>query len=200
LSRPRSGSSPAPIVGTVFAGVYSNQIDEKLGQLSAAQRERGSESVAEARDVVDGAAERLQDQLIARVEDAFDLAARVGSGSAFACCLRGPRRRRWDSLPGSLAASRLPTSQFMSARAAVAEAPGRRFALGYATARSTEARATPAGPRLRVPPRGCETTGSERPCRRARSRRDPGRLPSRGRCLAPGLRSGPGRPPRRLHR
>jgi EmrB/QacA subfamily drug resistance transporter len=83
LARQVGGALGVAIIGTVFAGVYANQIDEKLVRLSAAQGDRATESIEEARDVVDGARPALREQLTARVDDAFDLAARVG----FATCV-----------------------------------------------------------------------------------------------------------------
>jgi MFS transporter, DHA2 family, multidrug resistance protein len=80
LSRQAGGALGVAIVGTVFAGVYSNQIDEKLARLSGSRRERATQSIEEARDVVEGLGQPLRDQLIPRVDDAFDVAARVGFG------------------------------------------------------------------------------------------------------------------------
>jgi EmrB/QacA subfamily drug resistance transporter len=80
LARQVGGALGVAIVGTVFAGVYGNQIDEKLARLSGSQRDRAAESIEEARDVVDVASQPLRDQLIVRVDDAFDIAARIGFG------------------------------------------------------------------------------------------------------------------------
>lgn len=80
LARQVGGALGVAIVGTVFAGVYGNQIDEKLARLSGSRRERATQSIEEARDVVDGASQPLRDQLIVRVDDAFDIAARIGFG------------------------------------------------------------------------------------------------------------------------
>ena len=80
LARQVGGALGVAIVGTVFAGVYGNQIDEKLARLSGSQRDRAAESIEEARDVVDGASQPLRDQLMVRVDDAFDIAARIGFG------------------------------------------------------------------------------------------------------------------------
>jgi MFS transporter, DHA2 family, multidrug resistance protein len=87
LSRQVGGALGVAIIGTVFAGVYSNQIDEKLARLPGAHRDRATESIEEARDVVDGVRQPLRDQLIARVDDAFDLAARAGFGVCVAVLL-----------------------------------------------------------------------------------------------------------------
>jgi EmrB/QacA subfamily drug resistance transporter len=80
LARQVGGALGVAIVGTVFAGVYGNQIDEKLARLSGSQRDRAAQSIEEARDVVDVASQPLRDQLIVRVDDAFDIAARIGFG------------------------------------------------------------------------------------------------------------------------
>jgi EmrB/QacA subfamily drug resistance transporter len=83
LARQAGGALGVAIVGTVFAGVYSNQIDAKLGELSAPQHARAKESIEEARDVLDELSAPLRDQLTVRVDDAFDIAARAG----FAVCV-----------------------------------------------------------------------------------------------------------------
>jgi hypothetical protein len=75
------------IIGTVFAGVYSKEIEEKLGRLSRPQRERAAESIEEARDVLDTVRQPLRGELVARVDDAFDLAARIGFGTCVAVLL-----------------------------------------------------------------------------------------------------------------
>jgi DHA2 family multidrug resistance protein-like MFS transporter len=80
LARQVGGALGVAIIGTVFAGIYTNRIDETLGALSEPRRERATESIEEARDVVDGVGGALHDRLIARVDDAFDAAARVGFG------------------------------------------------------------------------------------------------------------------------
>lgn len=80
LARQVGGALGVAIVGTVFAAVYTNQIDEKLGALSQPRRERATESIEEASDVVEGVGGSMRDQLIPRVDDAFDFAARVGFG------------------------------------------------------------------------------------------------------------------------
>jgi MFS transporter, DHA2 family, multidrug resistance protein len=87
LSRQVGGALGVAIVGSVFAGVYGNQIDEKLTELPPEQRDRATESIEEARDVVEGVRPALRDQLTARVDDAFDLAARVGFGTCVAVLL-----------------------------------------------------------------------------------------------------------------
>jgi MFS transporter, DHA2 family, multidrug resistance protein len=87
LARQVGGALGVAIVGTVFAGVYANQIDEKLPRLAGSQRDRAMESIEEARDVVGAVRQPIRDQLIVRVDDAFDLAARVGFGVCVAVLL-----------------------------------------------------------------------------------------------------------------
>ncbi len=80
LARQVGGALGVAVIGTVFAGVYTNQIEDELGQLRDAERERAAESIEEARDVVDGVAGPLREVLLVRVDDAFDVAARAGFG------------------------------------------------------------------------------------------------------------------------
>ncbi len=82
LARQVGGALGVAIIGTVFAGIYSNRIDE-LARLSQRQRARAAESIEEARDVVDGVGGSLADQLVVRIDDAYDVAARAG----FAVCI-----------------------------------------------------------------------------------------------------------------
>jgi EmrB/QacA subfamily drug resistance transporter len=82
LARQAGGALGVAIIGTVFAGIYSNRIDE-LARLTSRQRARAAESIEEARDVVNGVGGPFADQLVARVDDAFDVAARAG----FAVCV-----------------------------------------------------------------------------------------------------------------
>ena len=79
LARQAGGALGVALIGTVFAGVYTNRIGE-LNGLSSRQRARAGESIEEARDVVDSVNVRLGDQLTARIDDAFDVAARAGFG------------------------------------------------------------------------------------------------------------------------
>ena len=87
LARQVGGALGVAIIGTVFAGAYANQIDEKLARLSESQRERATESIEEAHDVVAALPRPLRDELIPRVDDAFDLAARIGFGVCVAVLL-----------------------------------------------------------------------------------------------------------------
>jgi DHA2 family multidrug resistance protein-like MFS transporter len=80
LARQVGGALGVAIIGTVFAGVYANQIDEKLGRLGEGRREQAAESIEEARDVVNEVGRPLRPELLARADDAFDVAARVGFG------------------------------------------------------------------------------------------------------------------------
>jgi DHA2 family multidrug resistance protein-like MFS transporter len=79
LARQAGGALGVALIGTVFAGVYTNRINE-LDGLSSRQMARAGESIEEARDVVDGVRAPLRDQLTARIDDAFDVAARAGFG------------------------------------------------------------------------------------------------------------------------
>src|SRR4029450_8780589 len=59
LARQVGGALGVAIIGTVFAAVYTDQIDAKLARLTAARRGRAPERVGGARDGVDrGAAGR----------------------------------------------------------------------------------------------------------------------------------------------
>jgi EmrB/QacA subfamily drug resistance transporter len=87
LARQVGGALGVAIIGTVFAGVYSNEIEQKLGRLSGPQRERAAGSIEEARDVLDTVRQPLRDQLLESVDDAFDLAARLGFGTCVAVLL-----------------------------------------------------------------------------------------------------------------
>jgi Major Facilitator Superfamily len=78
LARQVGGALGVAIVGSVFAGVYANEVDEELGRLSESQRSRATESIEEARDVLDGLSASMREALTTRVDDAFDIAARTG--------------------------------------------------------------------------------------------------------------------------
>jgi EmrB/QacA subfamily drug resistance transporter len=83
LARQVGGALGVAIIGTVFAGAYNNEIEEKLTELSASQRGRATESIEEARDVLGELSAPARDQLTGRVDDAFDIAA----GAGFAVCV-----------------------------------------------------------------------------------------------------------------
>ena len=80
LARQVGGALGVAIIGTVFAAVYSDQIDAKLARLTAARRERATESIEEAQDVAREAGRPLRELVLTRSDDAFDLAARTGFG------------------------------------------------------------------------------------------------------------------------
>jgi DHA2 family multidrug resistance protein-like MFS transporter len=86
LARQVGGALGVAIVGTVFAAIYGNRVGE-VQAFSGAQRERAEESIEEARDVLVGVAGPLRDQLVARVDDAYDVAARAGFGVCMAVLL-----------------------------------------------------------------------------------------------------------------
>jgi MFS transporter, DHA2 family, multidrug resistance protein len=83
LGRQVGGALGVAIVGTLFAGIYANQIEDKLPQLSVGQRGRATESIEEARDAIGRVAGPLHDQLARSVDHAFDVGARAG----FALCV-----------------------------------------------------------------------------------------------------------------
>jgi MFS transporter, DHA2 family, multidrug resistance protein len=80
LARQVGGALGVAIIGTVFAAVYSDQIDAKLARLTAARRERATESIEEAQDVAREVGRPLRELVLTRSDDAFDLAARTGFG------------------------------------------------------------------------------------------------------------------------
>jgi len=71
------------IIGSVFAAVYAHEIQGRLARLPAPQRDSATESIEDARGVIDRLPGPLHDQLIARADAAFDVAARTG----FAACV-----------------------------------------------------------------------------------------------------------------
>jgi EmrB/QacA subfamily drug resistance transporter len=79
-TRQVGGALGVAIIGTVFAAVYSDQIDAKLARLTAARRERATESIEEAQDVAREVGRPLGELVLTRSDDAFDLAARTGFG------------------------------------------------------------------------------------------------------------------------
>jgi hypothetical protein len=78
LARQVGGALGVAVIGSVFAAVYANRVDFRLASLSHAARERAGESIEEARDVVSGTSGPLRAQLLDRIDDSFDVAARVG--------------------------------------------------------------------------------------------------------------------------
>jgi EmrB/QacA subfamily drug resistance transporter len=83
LARQVGGALGVAIIGTVFATVYTNRIDERLAELSQARRDRASDSIEEARDVIETVRVGLRGRLTDQVDQAFDVAARAG----FATCV-----------------------------------------------------------------------------------------------------------------
>ena len=81
LARQVGGALGVAIIGTIFAAVYTNRI-ERLTDLSPAQRGRASDSIEEARDVLDTLGAGPRGRLTDQVDSAFDVAARAG----FATC------------------------------------------------------------------------------------------------------------------
>jgi EmrB/QacA subfamily drug resistance transporter len=92
LARQVGGALGVAVIGTVFATVYSDRIDSRLGELSPARRDHAADSIEEARDVVGP-------QLTDQVDNAFDVAARAGFGTCVALLL----------LAAALAAATLPS-------------------------------------------------------------------------------------------
>ncbi len=83
LARQVGGALGVAIVGTVFAAVYTNRVDERLTDLTGARRERAADSIEEARDVIDTVPAGLRDRVTDQIDQAFDVAARAG----FATCV-----------------------------------------------------------------------------------------------------------------
>ena len=81
LARQAGGALGVALVGTIFAGVYTSRIADLPG-LSASRRARAGESIEEARDVIAEAGPSSQEQLVAGVDAAFDVATHAG----FALC------------------------------------------------------------------------------------------------------------------
>jgi EmrB/QacA subfamily drug resistance transporter len=80
LARQVGGALGVAIIGTVFAAAYTGQIDDKLAGVASPERDRAAESIEEARDVANEVARPLRDVVLARADDAFDVAARIGFG------------------------------------------------------------------------------------------------------------------------
>jgi EmrB/QacA subfamily drug resistance transporter len=83
LARQVGGALGVAIVGTVFATVYTSRIDERLTDLSPARLDRASDSIEEARDVIETVQAGMRPRLTDQVDQAFDVAARAG----FATCV-----------------------------------------------------------------------------------------------------------------
>ena len=80
LARQVGGALGVAIIGTVFAAVYTDQVDSKLTRLTAARRERATESIEEAQDVAREVGRPMRELVLTQSDDAFDLAARTGFG------------------------------------------------------------------------------------------------------------------------
>jgi EmrB/QacA subfamily drug resistance transporter len=87
LARQVGGALGVAIIGSVFAGVYADRVDFRLARLSPPARDRAGESIEEARDVISGVHGPLHEQLLGRINDSFDVAARVGFSVAVALLL-----------------------------------------------------------------------------------------------------------------
>jgi hypothetical protein len=87
VARQVGGALGVAIIGSVFAGVYADRVDFRLASLPQPSRARAGESIEEARDVVSGIHSPLHEQLLGRIDDSFDVAARVGFGVAVALLL-----------------------------------------------------------------------------------------------------------------
>jgi EmrB/QacA subfamily drug resistance transporter len=98
LARQVGGALGVAVVGSVFAAIYSNRIDERLGDVTSSQRTRSGESIEEARDVADAIGPPVEEQLIAVADDAFSVAAHAGYAVSAALLL----------LAAIVAATRLP--------------------------------------------------------------------------------------------
>jgi len=83
LARQVGGALGVAVIGTVFAGAYASNIDRELSDLTEAQRERASQSIEEAGEVLRSLPAGARDALVVRVDDAFDAAAHTG----FAVCV-----------------------------------------------------------------------------------------------------------------
>jgi MFS transporter, DHA2 family, multidrug resistance protein len=89
LARQVGGALGVAIVGSMFAAIYTSQIDGALTSLPASLRDQAGESIEHARDVVATADPASQAQLLAQVDNSFDVAARAGFAVAIAALLLG---------------------------------------------------------------------------------------------------------------
>jgi len=87
LARQVGGALGVAIIGTVFATIYSNRIDDRLTDLAVRRRDSAANSIEQARDVIDRAREGLRGRLTEQVDQAFDVAARAGFGTCVAVLL-----------------------------------------------------------------------------------------------------------------
>jgi EmrB/QacA subfamily drug resistance transporter len=82
LARQVGGTLGVAIIGSIFAAVYSAQLEGKLAAVPAASRGAVDDSIEDARRVISTLGGELKTHLLARVDDAFDSAARFGFGTA----------------------------------------------------------------------------------------------------------------------
>jgi hypothetical protein len=78
LARQVGGALGVAIIGSVFAAAYASKVDFRLASLPQSSRDRAGESIEEARDVISGVHGGLHEQLLGRIDDSFDVAARLG--------------------------------------------------------------------------------------------------------------------------
>ena len=147
LARQVGGALGVAVIGTVFAAVYSDRIDSLSG-LSAAQRDRAAESIEEARDVVHaGEARAASRALLARVDDAFDVAARTGFGVCVGVLFSPPWWPRSPCRPGAPEPrNRARRSPARTSRCRRGRRRTRTGPTGSPAARSRRRRWRPAGP------------------------------------------------------
>lgn len=84
LARQVGGALGVAIIGSVFAAIYTSRVDDELRALPERLRDRAGESIEEAQAVLPSRPGPVRDQLLARVDDSFDVAARAGFGVAVA--------------------------------------------------------------------------------------------------------------------
>ena len=77
LARQVGGALGVAIIGSVFAAVYAHRVEGQLAGFSAAARRHAGESIERAQALVAGTSPELHRQLLARIDHAFDVAARV---------------------------------------------------------------------------------------------------------------------------
>jgi EmrB/QacA subfamily drug resistance transporter len=82
LARQVGGTLGIAVIGTIFASVYSARLEGKLSAVPAASRGAVDDSIEDARRVISGLGGEVKAALVDRVDDAFDVAARLGFGTA----------------------------------------------------------------------------------------------------------------------
>lgn len=78
FARQVGGAFGVAIIGSVFAAVYAHRVEAELGGFSAAARRQAGESIERAQALVARTGPELHNQLFARIDHSFDVAARVG--------------------------------------------------------------------------------------------------------------------------